>query len=404
VGLLDRVTTQAPAQPSRIYLYAQEKWGKTSFAAHAPKPIFLMTAGETGLLDLINYGQIAPVPHFPDDFKAWPDLIAAVRALAHEPHDYQTLVIDTANGAERLLAEWVLREEFDGVMGGKNGYGSYGKGDLACVRHWGEFLRELDAVRARRRMSIVLLAHSRIKSVNNPEGDDYDQLRPEGIDKLWPLTHKWASVIGGGTYRVHVKDDKATGGRDRVVRLQGNAAVVAGNRYGLPETIACGATPKSAWDAFFGAIQAAKAKAVARPPQPAPAASPPPPPVQASAPAAPPPPPAAPPPPPPAGAADDADGGGESPEGVPDGAPPAKPKVGPDLVKSVLDLCHALDQTWPDVRAEFADDLGLTADPLAEQDPGALLSLRTVLRERAEEKAKRKRKKPEAAGVGAGEG
>jgi hypothetical protein len=240
-----------------VYLYAQEKWGKTSWASYAPKPIFLMTAGETGLLDLINFGQVGPIPHFPEDFKEWLDLVAAVDALGSEKHDYQTLVIDTANGAERLLAEYVLRVEFNGAVGGKNGYNSFGKGNEACVTHWSSFLRNLDRVRTNRRMSIILLAHSKIKQVNNPEGDDYDQLRPEGIEKLWPLTHKWASVIAAGGYNLTVKDDKASG-RDRVIRLQPTAAVVAGNRYGLPEKILCGNNPKQAFEVFANALRAAR--------------------------------------------------------------------------------------------------------------------------------------------------
>lgn len=373
MGLLDRVTTQAPAQPSRVYLYAQEKWGKTSFAAHAPKPIFLMTAGETGLLDLINYGQIAPVPHFPDDFKWWPDLLAAVRAVADEPHDYSTLVIDTANGAERLLADWVLREEFDGQMGGKNGYGSYGKGDLACIRHWGEFLRELDRVRGKRRMSIVLLAHSKIKSVNNPEGEDYDQLRPEGIDKLWPLTHKWASVIAAGTYRVAVKDDKAQGGRERVIRLQGNAAVVAGNRYGLPETVNAGGTPAAAFATFARELQKAK-KAQAN--------------AQPAGPSAP----ASPPPPPPAAEPEPAPPAEPVPVEPPAGGQHAAPtRVGEELAKQVLQLAHDLDLTWNNVRDEYAEDLGLTAAPVFEQDAEAMECARNTLQARVEQKAAKKR-------------
>lgn len=261
MGLLDRVTSVVTTpQPRRVYLFAAEKWGKTSFAAFADRPIFLMTSGETGLLDLISSGQLGPVPHFPDDCKTWSDLLAAVQAVVDEPHDFGTLVIDTANGAERLLADHVLANEFRGLMGGKNGYGSYGKGDQACIPHWAAFLRDLDRLRSKRRMSIVLLAHSRVKAVNNPEGDDYDQLRPEGLDKLWPLTHKWASVIAAGTYRVVVKDDKAAGGRDRVIRLRGTAAVVAGNRYGLPDEIDASRGPADAWRTFDKAIAVAMSK------------------------------------------------------------------------------------------------------------------------------------------------
>lgn len=370
MGLLDRVTSAAASQPSRVYLYAAEKWGKTSWAAQAPRPIFLMTAGETGLLDLINYGQIGATPHFPEDIKSWPELLAVVRSVASEPHDYQTLVIDTANGAERLLADHVLHTEFEGRMSGKNGYSSYGKGDLACVPHWGEFLRELDFVRSRRRMSIVLLAHSKVKTVNNPEGDDYDQLRPEGIDKLWPLTHKWASVIAAGTYRVVVKDEKADGGRDRVIRLRGTAAVVAGNRYGLPETIPAGSSAATAWKAFADSLRVAKARAATIPTIPSPKNTTPadtspdqnqdedgdpvvePTPLHTPH-SVPPESPASVPP--------------ESPASVPPIESPTPPqKIGGDLVQRLIQQFHDLGVSWPQVRddqvtAEFQPGSGIAA-------------------------------------------
>jgi hypothetical protein len=266
MSLLSRVSKSAPPQPYRMYLYAQEKFGKTSWAAFAPKPIFLMTQGETGLLDLIDFGQVPETAHLPpsaenpNGFTDWLDLEAAVRAVADEPHDYQTLVIDTANGAERMLAQHVLAADFQGKKVGKGSYSDYGKGDQACVGYWTDFLRLLDAVRTARRMNVVLLAHSQIKSVNNPEGSDYDQLRPDGINKLWPLTHKWASVIAAGTYALTVKDDKVTGGHDRILRVRGTAAVVAGNRYGMPDTIPCGNDPRAAYGHFARALTFARAK------------------------------------------------------------------------------------------------------------------------------------------------
>ena len=99
MSLLAKVTTKAPSLPSRVVLYAGEKWGKSSFAAHAPKPLFLMTAGETGLLSLIEAGKVPEVPHLPEDFHSWHKLVDTVRELRDAPHDFQTLVLDTGNGA-----------------------------------------------------------------------------------------------------------------------------------------------------------------------------------------------------------------------------------------------------------------------------------------------------------------
>lgn len=266
MSLLDRVTKTAPPQPYRMYLYAMEKFGKTSWAAFAPKPIFLLTQGETGLLDLIDYGQVPETAHLPpsaenpNGFQSWPELQDAVHAILTEGHDYETLVIDTANGAERMLAQHVLEHDFYGKRTGKGSYSDYGKGDQACVTYWTEFLRQLDAIRTRRRMNVILLAHTQIKTVNNPEGDDYDQLRPEGINKLWPLTHKWASVIAAGTFKLVVKDDKVKEGKERILRLRNSVAVVAGNRYGLPEEIPCGNDPRAAYGFFSRAMAQARAK------------------------------------------------------------------------------------------------------------------------------------------------
>lgn len=263
--MLERVTSVAPPLPSRIYHYAAEKWGKTSFASEAPNPIFVMSEGETGLLSLLESGQVKPTAHWPEDCKSWPALLDVVHAILHEKHSYKTIVIDTANGCERMLQAYVCQHEYGGVMTGKDGFTAYGKGNEACIPHWVGFLQTLDQIRQQRKMLVVLLAHAKIKSVANPEGSDYDQLRPDGVDKLWSLTHKWADVISCGTYLLSIKDEKVRQGTapQRVIVTSNTAAVVAGNRYGLPPQIQCGQSHVSAWAVFSGAIKAAKAAGAA---------------------------------------------------------------------------------------------------------------------------------------------
>jgi hypothetical protein len=261
MSLLSKVVSKAPALPPRIYLYAPEKWGKSSFAAHAPKPIFVMSQGETGLLTLIESGRVPETPHFPDDCTSWPQLVEYVRALLNEDHSYESLVLDTSNGAERLLVAHVTKTEFGGKP---EKFNSYGKGPEACIRHWQDFLMLLDSVRVKRRMLIVMLAHTKIKTVNNPTGENYDQLRPEGNDKLWPLTHKWADVIAAGAFDVYVKETedgkaKATNGQNRQIYVSVSPAVVAGNRYGMTGVISCGQDAKTGWSNFYRALTKAKA-------------------------------------------------------------------------------------------------------------------------------------------------
>ncbi len=264
MGIMSAVRKTAPSQPARVYAYAAEKWGKTSWAAHAPEPVFVMTEGETGLLSLLEAGRVPDTSYLPE-CKTWDQLTATLRGIRDEDHTFKTCVIDTENGAERMLQSYVCEEYFNGLWNGKEGYNSYGKGDQTAMPLWSMFLGLLDEIRLKRRMSVLLLAHSKVKGVSNPTGKDYDQVRPEGVEKLWSLTHKWADAIVFGTWEMQIKDDKVTG-QTRILRTSGTAAAVAGNRYGLPEVIQCGTSAKSAWDNFQSALAKAKRPQATQPP------------------------------------------------------------------------------------------------------------------------------------------
>ncbi len=260
MSLLAKVTNSSPNLPSRVVLYAAEKWGKSSFAAHAPKPVVLMTAGETGLLSLLEARTVPAVDHFPDDFRAWAGLLAAVQALRDDPHDYQTLVLDTGNGAENLAAEAVCHDRYGGDWADFN---AYGRGIDLTMPLWAAFLALLDEVRVKRRMGILVLHHARVRTFSDPAGKQWDQWRPEAREKLWSPTHKWADCILFGGWQVTVsKDEKATG-EERYLRTGSCGAVVAGNRYGLPDTIKAPSGAGNLWRAFAEAMKKAKAPVAA---------------------------------------------------------------------------------------------------------------------------------------------
>ena len=94
------VTTTGSGLPNRYILHAVEKFGKTTFGAQTPSPIFLLTRGETGLQTLIDAGRLGETPHFPE-CQTWGELTSGIETLTTEEHTYRTLVIDTLNGAER---------------------------------------------------------------------------------------------------------------------------------------------------------------------------------------------------------------------------------------------------------------------------------------------------------------
>jgi hypothetical protein len=256
------VRTSGAGLPNRCIFHGVEGVGKTSFGACAPRPIFLMTKGETGLVTLIDSGQVPETPHFPE-VTAWGDLLAAIEALTIEPHDYRTLVIDTLNGAERMCHEDVCERAFGGSWG-RDGFTSYMTGYEVALADWRRLLDALDRLRATRRMSILALGHSKITPFKNPEGSDYDRYTVDLHHKTWSLTHKWADLVLFANFVSYVdarKGDakgKAKGGSRRVIYTTRTAAYDAKNRHGLPDFIDAGNSAAEGWANFAVALQAAK--------------------------------------------------------------------------------------------------------------------------------------------------
>jgi hypothetical protein len=229
-----------------------------------------MTRSETGLLTLIDAGQVPETVHFPE-LATWVDLLAAIDALTTEPHDYRTLVIDTLNGAERLCHEHVCQRDFGGNWG-RDGFTAYMTGYDVALAEWRRFLDALDRLRATRCMSILALAHTKITPFRNPEGADYDHRYTVDLHhKTWSLTHMRADLVLFANFVAHVdarKGDgksKAKGRSRRVIYTTRTAAYDAKNRHGLPEQLDAGHSAAEAWAKFVAALQAGKQKPLMTP-------------------------------------------------------------------------------------------------------------------------------------------
>lgn len=265
---LSEIIATGNGLPNRYILYAGEKWGKTSFAAQTPKPIFIQSRGETGLEPLIDAGRIKETPHFPES-QEWTELLGCVRALIDEEHEYKTLVIDTLNGAERLCHEFICSRDFGGDWGDK-GFGSYQKGPEVALAEWRTLLGDLDTLRRKKHMTVFILCHTKIAAYRNPVGADYDRFQPDMDKRTWALTAKWADVILFGAFDETVgavKENKKTGeqkgkglgGNARIMYTEKTAAFDAGNRLGLPAEIEMGSSAAEAWKSFTEALKAGKA-------------------------------------------------------------------------------------------------------------------------------------------------
>ena len=244
--------------------HAVEGWGKSSLFTHAPKPIYIQSRGETGLETLIASGQVRETPHFPEA-NTWEEIKAQLVFIRDEEHGFKTLVIDTANGAERLMYEYVCHRDFADEWGDR-GFSGYMRGYEVSMAEWRIFLNDLDAIRLARKMTIVLLVHTKVKTFKNPEGPDYDRFTPDMHDKAWSLTHKWADAVLFGNFETVVKtsgqqDATKKGkaqGSTRMMYTERHASYDAKNRLGLAGEIEMDGGAAQAWSNLMGAIKAGK--------------------------------------------------------------------------------------------------------------------------------------------------
>ena len=240
--------TQNNDHPPRTLVYGPHKVGKSTFAAGAPSPIFIQT--EDGL-------NAVKASAFPLCVK-WQDVLDCITSLYTEKHDYKTVVLDTADWAEKLAHEKVCA---DNDVAGIEKIG-YGKGYSFAADLFREVLDGLNALRLERGMGVVVLSHAEIKRFDDPMSDAYDRYQIKLGKQIGKLFQEWSDVIGFAQTELITKIEKAKGLKEernraittgkRVLRLVGSPAYDAGNRYGLPETLPL------EWSAYQAALDAAR--------------------------------------------------------------------------------------------------------------------------------------------------
>jgi hypothetical protein len=249
MSLNDLIRRGATRGPQRIVLHGPEGVGKTTFAAGAPSPVFVGTEDGFGDLDVARL----PAP------QDWPGLLDYIAMLTNDPHDFRTVVIDTLDHLERLVWEHV-RTEYKKPTIEEVG-GGFGKGYTYAAEEFGRLASALDRLRERRRMHVVALAHSHIKTFKNPDGTDYDRYELRMQKLAAALWKEWPDVLLFATWDVKVataewRQDKALlakgkaadDGRRRLYTTRA-ASHDAKNRYSLPEEL------DLSWGAFARAMK-----------------------------------------------------------------------------------------------------------------------------------------------------
>lgn len=244
--------------PLAMVAYGPPGVGKTAWAAHFPGVAFIHDPQEPGIKDLVEYGT-APEPEFIEEVDSWKQTLKVTEQVASGKLKCQTLVYDSVTGFEKLCFVDHCERLFEGDWSDK-GFFAFQKGPKnAAKTDWPNFIDCLIAC-MQSGVNIVLLAHSQVKTYNNPDGPDYDRYTPVMDKETWQVTARWAKAILFFNYTVSLEKKgigkaKAKGDVGRMIFTEHAAAYDAKNRYNLPMTIDAGMSGKEAYDNFEAAFR-----------------------------------------------------------------------------------------------------------------------------------------------------
>ena len=210
----------------KAIIYGVPGVGKTTFAAQFPAPY---------ILDLERGAERYEVPHNSDieTFSEFRQVLAAL------PPGTGTVIIDTFDELEKMIVQHVMnRENVDSLN--KIG-GGYGRGWLAVYEQFGQVISDLDRIRIKQGMNIVLVGHSTIKHFEPADSAGYDRYTFACYEKNNDMLRRWSDITLFARFDSIVVEDgqnaKVKSNGKRVAYTVSNPCWDAKSRWKLPEKI-----------------------------------------------------------------------------------------------------------------------------------------------------------------------
>lgn len=239
-------------KPPRIVIYGPHGIGKNTFAASAPNPVLI------NLED--GHPTGSPIDAFPKA-ATFGDVMEAMAALYNEEHDFETVVIDSLDWLEPLVwAETIRRnnEANPAKQWQTIEDAGYGKGYLATLDVWRDYLDAVNALRGDKGMAVIQTAHAEVKRFDSPETEPFDRYQIKLHRLASALIQEHADMVLFANFKTSVtkadvgmkKVARGVGAGTRALYTEERPAFLAKNRHNLPPEL-----PLS-WEALSAAVMA----------------------------------------------------------------------------------------------------------------------------------------------------
>ena len=221
-------------RPVIMTLFGEGGMGKTTLAALFPRPVFIRT--EDGTASLAGNEGVALFPLASRS----QDVFDAIEALASQPHDYKTLVLDSITQLATLIESEIVAADPKAKSINQAG-GGYGAGYNTAAETHRKVREWAGALAYDKGMNIVFIGHADTETMDLPDYDPYARYTIRMHKKSIPHYTDNVDLVGFIRLKTYLtgtgEKKRAVSTADREIICHPQASSVTKNRFGIDKPV-----------------------------------------------------------------------------------------------------------------------------------------------------------------------